>query len=82
MSIRIGVINNVIQEEGANALAVAADLGFEGVEYFVPAPWDHASWLDISFQQTIRDASRDAGVNVPSLALAYLNRYLICLSYL
>jgi sugar phosphate isomerase/epimerase len=75
MAIRIGVINNVIREEGPNALRVAKELGFDGVEFFVPAPWESDKWLSRSFQEDIRATAGSVGIEVPSLALAYLNQY-------
>jgi len=73
MSIKIGVINNVIGEQGVDALRVAKELGFEGVEFFLPAPWEDDSWLCPDFQKTLRDAAAEQGVEIPSLALAYMN---------
>ncbi|MBI2195372.1 MAG: TIM barrel protein [Planctomycetes bacterium] len=74
MSIQIGVIAGVVREQGVKALQAAKDLGFDGVEYFVPPPWENREWLDKSFQKEMRQASQKFGVSVSSLALAYLNQ--------
>jgi len=78
MSIKIGVINNVIQEQGAEALKAAGELGFDGVEYFVPAPWQSKQWFCPDFQNEIRETSEQTGVSVPSLCLAYMNQTPLC----
>jgi sugar phosphate isomerase/epimerase len=75
MAIKIGVIDVVIREKGANALKVAAELGFDGVEFFVPAPWEDNCWQSEAFQQEILEAARKTGAGIPSLALAYMNQY-------
>jgi sugar phosphate isomerase/epimerase len=78
MSMKIGVINSVIEEQGPDALRTAGELGFDGVEYFVPAPWQSKEWFCPDFQKEIRETSEQTGVAVPSLCLAYMNQTPLC----
>jgi len=73
MAIRIGVIDAIIREKGTEALKVAKELGFEGVEFFVPAPWDDDTWQSADFRQEVRGTAEGLGMGIPSLALAYMN---------
>ena len=73
MAIKIGVIDSVIRETGTDALKAAKGLGFDGVEFFVPAPWDDDTWLSSDYQAEVRATAEEVGAGIPSLALAYMN---------
>lgn len=75
MALSVGVIDIVLGKKGTEALKVAGEIGFDGVEFFVPAPWEDDSFVKAKFQQALKAASEDTGVKIPSLALAYMNSH-------
>ncbi len=73
---KFGTLQNVIEQPLSTVFAVASELGFEGVEL---------DWYDFSEAQpggplspenraTIRQAAAQAGVEIPSVAVHFLNQ--------
>ncbi|MGH2368440.1 MAG: sugar phosphate isomerase/epimerase family protein [Chloroflexota bacterium] len=69
-----GVMNTVLRREPAEALALARDLGFDGVEMNLGRDYESNPLWSADGRRSVVSAAAGAGVAVPSLCLGMLNR--------